>query len=170
MSYQLLAAGNAFAAIALIAWAFVSLFTGSAIATGESIRTSLRPALADIRSRSTLRRDELSDRTVVAAVLVAMVASLLERSVVLMIVAALLFVARPQIRRMTKEENRLRAIVGSLSLDLVIGLYLPLILALIITQDWGKAVVLSLMTVAMSWPPGGGHVQRTDWNPAWKAA
>ncbi len=169
MSFQLLAIGNAFAAIALIGWAFVSLLTGSAVATGESVRTSLQPTLADIRSRTTLRRDELADRTVMAAVIVAMGASLVERSIVLMILGALLFLARPQIRKLTKEENRLRAIVGSLSLDLVIGLYLPLILAQVITRNWGNAAVLFLTTVALSWPAGGGGARRADCRPAWNA-
>lgn len=168
MATQLFVVGNAFAAIALMGWAFVSLLTGSAIATGATFRALLDPSLTSIRSNSVLSREELSDRTMLAAVTAAILGGLLSGSVLLMIVGAMLFTARPKLGRLMTEENRLRALIGSFSIDMAVGLYLPIILAQVLLANYASALVFFLVILSLSWPPGGAGVRRGVWQPAWQ--
>lgn len=169
MATQLFVVGNAFAAIALIGWAFVSLLTGSAMATGAAFRAVLGPGLASFRSSSPLSREELSDRTMLVAVVTALAGGLVTSSALLMAVGALLFAVRPTLGRLMSEENKLRALIGSFSIDTAVGLYVPIVLAQLLLRNYSSAVVLLLVILSLSWPPGGAGVRRGGWQPAWHA-
>ena len=72
------------------------------------------------------------------------------------LVAPLLHLARPAIRRATSQEHRLLAMSGSFSLDLMIGVYLPLALAHVLMMEFIMASCLLAVVLALSWPAGGG--------------
>lgn len=169
MATELLSAGSALAAIALIVWAFASLLTGSALATGATFRSMLDPHLTYVRSSSSLSREQWSDNTLLAAVVVALMGGLASGSVLLMFIGALLFLGRPRLRRLMSEENRLKAIAGSFSLDLAVGLYVPIVLAQLLLANYASALVFFLVILSLSWPPGGAGARRGAWQPSWQA-
>lgn len=169
MAPQLLSTGSAFAAIALIVWAFASLLTGSALTTGATFRSMLEPPLRSMRSTSHLSRDEWSDGTMLVAVAVAFAGGLASGSVLLMIIGALLFLGRSKLSQLMSEENRLKAIGGSFSLDLAIGLYLPIVMAQLLLANYASALVFFLVILSLSWPPGGAGARRGAWQPSWQA-
>lgn len=160
--------GTRLAAVALIFWAFISFFMGTASATGQSFRSSLQPLLSSVRSSSSMSRQQLADASMVSAAVFAGMAVIVDRSIVAVLVAGLLWKARPQLRRLTSEENPLRAIAGSFSLDLVIGIYLPILLSQVIVGNYFIALTLMLVVVSLSWPAGGGATRPGAWRPAWQ--
>ncbi len=163
----LLEGGLRFAGLALIfvtVWSFIS---GSAPSTGAAVRESLKPGLRSIRDSSTWSRSELADRTIVAAVAVAAVSTLVDQSLLSAIVAGLLWQSRPALRRATSEEQPLLAFASQLSSDMMIGLYTPMVLAQLLLGNHLLALAFSFVAIALSWPPGGAGRAHGVWRPAW---
>ncbi len=133
------------------------LVTGSARTVGESFRQSVEPALIQVRSRTERSRSELADRSILVAIGLAVLSIFTGSVMAGTLVAPLLYMARPAIRRATSQEHRLLALAGTFSLDLMIGVYLPLGLAHLLMLDWLMASCLFTVVLALSWPAGGGE-------------
>lgn len=157
MNPELVRAGLSLSAVALIAGAAILFVTGSARSLGETFRVSIEPTLAQIRSRTTLSRSELADLSILVAIGLSMLNILGGNPVAGTIVALVLWVARPSIRRATRHEHRLMALGGFFSIDLIIGAYIPFVLAHLMMSDWLMASCLFSVVLALSWPAGGGE-------------
>jgi hypothetical protein len=157
MGPELVQTGIQVFAVALTLGAFVLLLNGGAYSLGWSCRSALEPLLASVRARSSRSRPELADASVVLAIGFALLSAVFEQLVPALLIVALLLKGRPLVRRATREENRLLALVGSLSSDTVIGFYLPMVLAQVLLTNLYIAASMSLVVVALSWPPGGGQ-------------
>ena len=157
MNPELVRAGLEMSAIALIIGGVMLLVTGSARMVGEAFRESVEPMLLEVRSRTDRSRAELADLSMLGAIGLALLA-IVEGSVVAgTLVVPLLYLARPAVRRATSQEHRLLAIAGTFSLDLMIGVYVPLALAHLLMADWFMAFCLLAVVLALSWPAGGGE-------------
>lgn len=157
MNPELVRAGLSMSAVALIAGAAFLLLTGSARSLGEAFRESVEPALAQVRSRTNRSRSELADLSMLAAIGLSLLNILGGNPVIGTVVAIVLYVARPAIRRATRHEHRLLAMGGLFSIDLIIGAYLPFVLAHVMMFDWLMALCLFAVVLALSWPAGGGE-------------
>ncbi|MDH4278131.1 MAG: hypothetical protein OEW83_08620 [Acidimicrobiia bacterium] len=157
MNPELVRAGLSLSAVALIAGAAILLITGSAQTLGEAFREAVEPTLAQVRSRTNRSRSELADLSMLVAIGLSMLNILGGNPVVGTIVALVLYLARPAIRRATRHEHRLMAMGGLFSIDLIIGLYLPFVVAHLMMFDWLMAACLSAVVLALSWPAGGGE-------------
>jgi hypothetical protein len=154
-------------AVALILGGAMLLVTGSSRRLGESFRGLIEPLLVEVRTRTSLSRSQLADLSILAAMVLAGLTVTDGNIVGAMIIAPLLYLARPAIRRATREENRLMAVGGMFGLDLMIGVYLPFALAHVLLFDWFMASSLFTVVVALSWPAGGGGaVPGRRWLPA----
>ena len=169
MDTRFLELGSAFAAITLIGWAVLSFLDGSASATGVVIRESLRDVLGGVRSSSSLTRAELAEVTIFGATLIAIAGAIAQVSVMLAAVAVILALGRRSITRHMSQENRLMAVAGHFTSDLMIGVFVPLLLAQLLTGHFYLGTVLGLVIVALSWPAGGAR-STGRWRPAWHSA
>lgn len=153
-------------ATTLVFGAFLLLINGQALNLGSSMRARLEPVLTSLRSRTSLSRAELADVTVIGAAVVALAGLPLERSAGNLLIPILLLGSRRLIRRATREENRLLAVMGSLSTDLIIGFYVPVILAQVLLLNLATALSLTMVIVALSWPAGGTGIPGRRWRLA----
>jgi hypothetical protein len=156
MQIELLAIGIQIGAMALILGSFVLFLTGASGSLGGSFRSFLEPKLRWARDRTSLSRQELADRTILVAAALAVAAAVVETSVLAALMAIGLWLARPSIARLTGEENRMLAVAGYFSIDLMIGLYTPIMLAQFLLADILLGACLFTVVVALSWPAGGG--------------
>lgn len=168
MKPELLSAGMALGAIALIVGAAMSAFNGSASATGEQFRELIRPVLQSIRERSTLSRAELADRSMLAAIAGCALAVLVERSLLAGVAAIGLQMARPMVVKLVSQEHPLLALGDSFTGNFIIGLYVPVVLANVLLGQLLTGGALLLVVVALSWPAGGAARQVGPWRPAWQ--
>lgn len=157
MTPELFRAGLQMSAVALIFGCVVMLITGSARSVGESFRQSVEPMLLQVRSHTERSRSELADMSIMGAMGLAMLAILSGNAVAGTVIVPLLYLARPAVRRATSQEHRLMAIAGTFSIDLMIGVYLPLALAHLLMMQWFMASSLLAVVLALSWPAGGGE-------------
>jgi len=161
MAPELFDSGMQLGAIALIIGAVLSFVTGTAPIFGGQVREAVRPVLADLRSRSSLSRRELADRCMLSAVLLSVAAVFLERSFMAAIIAVALWTARPMVARLASQEHPLLAIADSLSIDLMIGLYLPVAMAQMLLGRYFTGSAMLVVILALSWPAGGGARRAT---------
>lgn len=160
---DLLTIGLEIAGIALILGSFVLLLTGTSGPFGTSLRSALEPMLQHVRGRTPLSRAELADATILAGVGLAITAVVVEQRLLPGLVAVGLWLARPSVRRSTSEENRLRAVAGSFSLDVVIGFATPLAFAHFLFGDLLLGGSFLALVVALSWPAGGATIPGRRW-------
>lgn len=161
---------SAFASLALIGWAIASFLSGSALSTGSAVREALAAQLRVVRSESSMTRSELTDATIVLAVGVSLIGMLVQGSLLMGVLAVLLWISRPSMARAMREERPLWAIAGTLSSDLVIGVLVPIVLAQLLIGGYALAASLVLVMISLSWPPGGAASGGSgSWRPAWQA-
>lgn len=153
---ELFEVGIKLSAAGLIFGAFFLLIAGAASGLGWSFRSAIEPMLQHIRASSSLSRSELADLSIRISIGFAALAALFGQLFLAVVLVVVLWRGRPIIRRLTTEENRLLAVVGSLSIDLVIGFYVPIVLAQFLLLNLFIGSSLLLVIVALSWPPGGG--------------
>lgn len=153
-------------AVGLIIVAFVQLVTGGGLGLGHAFRSRVEPALASFRASSPLSRAELADRTMLVAIALAVAGTVIEQSVAGVIMVAMLYKVRPMVRRTTREEHKLLAMAGTLSIDLVVGFYLPMTLAQLLLLQYLFAASMVAVMVALCWPAGGGAVPGRRWQLA----
>lgn len=156
MQAEMIEAGFQLAAVALIFVAFILLLGGAASGLGYSFRSAIEPMLLNIRETSSLSRPELADISVKIALGFAGVAIFVDERFLAVLIIMVLWRSRPTIRRLTSEENRLQALVGSFSIDMVIGFYVPIVLAQFLLLNVFIASSMLLVVIALSWPAGGG--------------
>ncbi len=156
MNPELVRAGLSLSAVALIGGVVMMLVTGSARIVGEAFRQSIEPTLIEVRSRTHRSRSELADLSILVAIGLAILAVLDGDVLAGTLVAPLLYLARPAVRRATSQEHRLLAVSGSFSIDLMIGVYLPLAFAHMLMFEWFRGSCLFAVALALSWPAGGG--------------
>ncbi len=162
---ELLGIGLRLTGLALIGFTVFSFVTGSATATGATIRASLTPTLRGVRDTSELSRAQLADRSILAAAAVCALSVFIDRSFVAAIVTGLILVSRPSVVRMAREERPLFALAQQqFSGDLLIGLYAPMALAQMMFNNYLMSAAFSLVLLSLSWPPGGAG---RAWKPAW---
>lgn len=166
MQAEMLEAGFRLAAVALIFGAFILLLGGAASALGYSFRSAIEPFLSEVREGSSLSRPELADASVKVAIGFAGLAMVFDERFLAVLLIIVLWQGRPTIRRLTSEENRLLALVGSLSIDVVIGFYLPIVLAQFLLFNIFIAASMLLVVIALSWPAGGDSVPGRKWRLA----
>ena len=163
---RLLNIGIQMAAVALIVGGLVLLLFGRADSLGNSFRTTIEPILAWVRSHTSLSRSELADRTIMVAAGLAAVGALFDRQPMALLIAIGLWWYRPSIRRLTSEENPMLAQIGMFSVDLIIGLYVPIVMAQFIVLHLFLGASLLAVIVALSWPAGGGALPGRRWKLA----
>jgi hypothetical protein len=142
--------------IGLTLGSFALLLNGGALPLGTSFRMTIEPLLRSIRSASSRSRSELADVTVLMAITFAGLATVFENPVGL-IMMGLMYWARPFIRRATREEHKLLALASTFSTDLIIGVYVPMVIAQFLLLNVFTGVAMLLVAVALSWPAGGGQ-------------
>lgn len=147
-------------ALGLILVAFVQLLTGGAFKLGHAFRSCVEPVLASIRASSRLSRAELADRTMLVAVALAVAGTVVQRSVAGVVMVVMLWKIRPLVHRTTREEHKLLAMTGTLSIDLVVGFYVPMTLAQLLLLQYLFAASMAAVMVALCWPAGGGTLRR----------
>ena len=153
---DLLVLGLRFAALGLLFGSVVLLLTGTAHAVGSSLRLGLEPVLRLVRDQTSLSRSDLADGTIVAAMALAACSAVVDRQMLAPLMVVGLWLARPSVRRATRQENRMLAIAGYFSLDLMIGVYTPVMMAQFLTGHVLLGGCLLAVVVALSWPAGGG--------------
>lgn len=171
MAPELVESGMQLAAVALIFGAVISVVTGTANLLGGQLRATLEPALSAVRSSVDFSRSQLADASILLAIAFSSLAVVLERSLFAILVAALLWYARPMVRRLSTQENPLLALGDSFSADLIIGLYLPIVMAQVLLGRWLSGAAMLMVVIALSWPPGGARTGRRTggWQPTWQA-
>jgi len=157
MNPELIDAALNGSSIALVFAAFGLLIHGSARSVGESFRTLIEPLLLFVRDSSACSRTRLADLSILAAMGLGMSAALTESLLAGVAVASLLWLARPAVHRATREEHRLLATASFFSLDVVIGVNLPVAMAHLLIGNIFLAMSLVTIAVALSWPAGGGE-------------
>lgn len=164
-----LQAGLAVAAVCTMLLAIVGIFNGFGLAIGSQVRDILEPTLRSIRDRSELSRQDLADRTLLGAAAICAVGSLATLSFAGLFIGGLLLFMRPSVRRATREENKMLALSSSFSLDLIVGFFVPMVLAMVLLGDVVMSLTYFLATIALCWPPGGAGGRRrvAVWKPAW---
>jgi hypothetical protein len=167
MAVDLLDIGVRLSAVALIFGAFILLLAGTTPAIGGSFRSAIEPLLHDIRERTTHTRAELADLTLKVAIGFAALAGLSGDVLAGIIICPLLWYARPLVGRLMREENKMLAIGGLFSIDLVIGFYIPMVAAQILLHNLFLAGCFLSVIVSMCWPAGGGS---TVPGRSWKLA
>jgi len=163
MRTELLQLGIQISAIATILGGFVLLMLGRSSWLGHSFRTSVRPALDMIRSRSALSRSELADVSILAASGLAMMGAFFDRQLFAALLAILLWLSRPSVARLTREENHMLAKISSFSIDLMIGVYVPIAIAQVLLLNLFLAASFFSVIIALSWPEGGGAIPGRRW-------
>ena len=133
----------------------VFLLGGISNPVGTRVRLLLQPGLTRIRAASPLSRAELADATIVLSMAFALLAAFLDTLVAVGLVA-LLWWSRPAVRRLTSDDDQLLALAGTWSIDLLIGLYAPMVVGQLLVGRPFMAASLSAAIVALSWPAGGG--------------
>lgn len=144
-------------AVALTLASFVLFALGWAHTLGTSFRLTIEPLLVSLRGQTDRARHELADLSVLVGVGLAGCGAVLEQPLAGCLLAGLLAWSRPMVRRATREENKLLALAGSISIDLVIGVYVPMVLAQVLLRNWFIAASLLALVVALSWPAGHGR-------------
>lgn len=166
MPIALFELGTLFAAFALLLYSVVSFFTGAAMATGENVRSALEPSLRWFRDGSASSREELADRTMLAASLLGLAAALLHISIFALFFAVIAYRSRPQVRRIASTEHPLLALGSQLSADLVSGVVTPIVLAQLLMGNVLMAGASAAIVVSLAWPTGGPGVKAAGWAPA----
>lgn len=166
MSAHYFQLGIQLSAVALILGGLVLLLLGRVDALGASFRSSLEPLLGEVRARTTKSRVELADATLNVAIALAVAAALFDREPIAMVIAVSLYLFRPALHRLTSDENPMTARINTVSIDLVIGLYVPIVLAQVLLLNLFLGASLLSAIVALSWPAGGGAVPGRRWRLA----
>lgn len=157
--------GVRMAGVALILGALGAAVTGLAFSIGESIRTVLLGPLQSVRDNSPMARDDLADMTVVAAAMCAFLSVALDGAWLAVLIGVMLFVARPMVKRAMRVEDPMQAIGGQFGTDFVMGIYAPVALAQLLLGNVYLAMSMSLVLVALAWPPGGAGVSSKRGEP-----
>ncbi len=160
MSIELLDIGTQLAAIGCIIVGFGLVAIGRAPWLGYIFRTAIEPTLTRFRESSELSRAELATGWTVAASALAGVAVVVDRSLFAAVLAILLWLARPAVARLTSEEHPLLALANSFTIDLMIGMYLPITVSQVLLGNLILACSFAALIVALSWPTGGGATGR----------
>ncbi len=166
MGPELLQIGVDVSAIAVIIGGFMLLLIGRSSWLGHSFRTTIRPALDLVRRRSPMSRSELADGTILAATALAAMGAVFDRQFFAAMLAVLLWLSRPSVVRLTAEEHHLLAKISFFSIDLMIGVYVPIVIAQVLLLNWFLAASLFSVIVALSWPEGGGAIPGRRWQMA----
>ena len=166
MGTELLQLGTQIAAIATILGGLLLLVAGRSSWLGYSFRTALEPALDRIRGHSTLSRSELAHVSVLVAVGLAATGAVVDRQLLAALLAILVWLSRGSVVRLTREENQLLAKVSSFSIDLLIGVYVPIAIAQVLLLNLFVAASFFSLIVALSWPAGGGAIPGRRWRLA----
>lgn len=166
MRLELLQLGIQISAIAMIFGGLGLLLVGRSSWLGHSFRTAVRPMLDLIRSRSTLSRSELADVSILVAAGLAVMGALVDRQVFAAILAILLWLSRPAVAKLTSEENQMLAKISWFSIDLMIGVYVPIAVAQVLLLNLFVAASFFSAIVALSWPAGGGAIPGRRWKLA----
>lgn len=153
---DLLALGVQMAALGLIAGSVFLIITGTARPLGESFRSTIEPILQIVRDHTTMSRGQLADSSLMVAIGLAAASAVIEQEVMAVFATVGLWLARPSLQRAMREENRLLALGGLFSVDLVIGIYTPVMFAQFLTGEILLGSCLLAVVVALSWPAGGG--------------
>ncbi len=159
--------GMAVAAFGLIMGALYLFITGTSSSVGERVRGALTPLLRLVRDNSSLSRGDLADRSVLIGAALVLVSAAVNQSIIELMVAVVLYRARSSIKRASKEEQPLLAIAGFFSSDMIVGVYAPIILALVMLGNVAMAAGLGSVIIALCWPPGGAGYTSGAWRPAW---
>lgn len=154
-------------AIGLIGGAFILLLAGNTSGIGSSFRSAVEPALRSVRDRTTCSRSDLADRSVLVSIGFATGEAVTGHLLVAVILGFLLWRARPGLRRLMSQENKILAAGGTFSADVAIGFYLPVVAAQVLLHNLFLAASLLSVVVALCWPPGGGQ---TIPGRSWKLA
>ncbi|MGF1596909.1 MAG: hypothetical protein ACFCVK_08235 [Acidimicrobiales bacterium] len=147
-------------ALAIFVCAFALFLTGGSDAVGQPFRLAIEPLLADLRARTARSRAELADTSILVSIGFAVLAALAGQAIGGAAVALMLWWGRPVFQRLTREDNRLMASMSLFSIDMVIGLFVPIALAQLLLSSYFLAFSTVLVVVALSWPAGtggGGH-------------
>jgi hypothetical protein len=153
-------------AMGLTLGSFVLLFNGGALPLGTSFRSSIEPLLRSLRELTPLSRPELADATVLLAIGFAGWAAVFDSPLAGVMLMVLMAWARPVIRQATREEHKLLALASSFSIDLVIGVYVPMVAAQLLLRNFFIATSMLLIVVALSWPAGGDSLGARRWRLA----
>lgn len=159
--------GMVLAAFGLIIGAVYLFLTGGSNSVGEKVRGALTPSLRAVRDGSSLSRGELAERSVLVGAALVLASGFIRLSIFDVAVAILLYHSRTKIRRSATEEQPLRAIAGFFSTDMIVGIYVPIILAMFILGSVMVALGLASVVIALCWPPGGAGFAAGAWRPAW---
>lgn len=143
------------AGIALILCGVASALNGLASVTGAAIRSATEPPLQRFRESSDMGRAELANASMWLAIALAIGTALASRSFGAVVMAALLVYARPSVCRMARNEHVLMAKAGNMVTDFVIGIYVPVILAIILFGNIGLAAALTAVALSLLWPTRG---------------
>lgn len=155
-------------ALTLVLGGLALFVSGGSAALGRSFRDAVEPVLRAVRDRTARSRSELADVTLVVGIVLAVAAAIVHRDPLAGLLAVGVWVIRPSIRRVTREENKVAAVGGHLSIDMMIGLYTPIMLAQFLLANVLLGACLLAVVVALSWPAGGGgiRVPGRRWRPA----
>lgn len=156
MQVDLVVVGVQVAALGLTLGALVLFMTGGVVPLGSSFRTSIEPLLRALRDRTSLSRSELADLSMLVGLALAAAEALSGRSPLGALFAIGLWISRPAVQRATREENRMLAVAGHVSIDLIIGLYTPIMLAQFLLANVLLGAALLSVVIGLSWPAGGG--------------
>lgn len=170
MNPILFQAGGILAAIALIGYTFVSFATGAACENGTVVREAMRPLLVEVRSRSSLGRSELADRTLFLSIALALIAIPTENVIAGSVLAVGLMAARLSVQKITASEHPLMSIGAQFGADMAIGVLAPMALAHWLMGNWLLGATHLVVSLTLSWPPGGPGRRSGAWKPSWVAA
>ncbi len=160
MNPNLFQLGAQVAAIATIVGGAGLLVLGRSTMLGQSCRLTIKPMLTWVRSRSELSRSDLAEISTLLAVALALLGGLVDQSPTALVLAVLLWMSRPSIVRLTRDEHPLMAEASSFTIDLMIGIYVPIAVAQILLVRLPMAGSFVALIVALSWPAGGAATRR----------
>ena len=170
MNPILFQAGGIFAALALIGYAVMSIFTGAAYANGAVLRESIKPALDSIRASSEKSRSDLADASLMVGVALAVGVVLIESPLIGAMLAIAMMAARETIQKVSASEHPLMALGSQFSADVTIGVIVPMSLAHLLMGNWLIASSQLALSLSLSWPTGGPGRRSGAWKPSWVGA
>ncbi len=142
--------------IALLLCAIGSLINGTAGTVGAATRDLALPLLSKLRERTELNRQQLADESMKAAVAFAAAAAVANLSAMAMLMAIVVFKARPAVQRLTSQEDPMQAKASEFSTNMLAGVYAPISLAMLLLGSYLMAASIAAVLVAVLWPAQGG--------------
>ena len=142
--------------IALLLCAIGSLINGTAGTVGAATRDLALPLLSKLREHSELNRQQLADESMKAAIAFAAAAAVTDLSAMAMLMAVVMFKARPAVQRLTSQEDPMQAKASEFSSNMLAGVYAPISLAMLLLGSYLIAASIAAVLVAVLWPAQGG--------------